>query len=144
VLRRLDKGRLGEQSARQVPPPRDDLQQEKAIERYSGRLGFGTGCEQMLVCAQTLLLSDELCQVALPKGSGLGSKLISDCVGAQEMMMICCACPKRFVNRVASGRAALTVQEAPMPEASKHIPACLLRDPQECGVSDGRRYRDRK
>lgn len=66
-------------------------------------------------CPHTLLLSRELCQVGLPKRSGLGANSLGFVSGLRKCVAICTASPKMFVNRVASGRALLTVQEAPEP-----------------------------
>jgi hypothetical protein len=62
--------------------------------------------------AQTLLLSSELCHVALPKGSGFGATPFGFVSGLRKWVMIWNVCPKMVWNRVASGRAPLTVQEA--------------------------------
>jgi hypothetical protein len=63
-------------------------------------------------CAHTLLLSKELCHVALPKGSGFGAALLGFASGLRKWVMIWKSCPKKLKKRVASGRAPLTVQEA--------------------------------
>ena len=56
-------------------------------------------------CAQTLLLSKELCQVALPKGSGVGALPLGAASLLRKCVMIWICWPKKVVNRVASGRA---------------------------------------
>src|SRR5690349_12841888 len=63
-------------------------------------------------CAQTLLVSNELCHVALPKGSGLGASSFGFASGLRKCVAIWTSYPKTRWNRVASGRAAFTVQEA--------------------------------
>src|SRR5689334_17300212 len=67
-------------------------------------------------CAQTLLLSKELCHVASPKRDGFGPTSFGFSTGLRKWVMIWNAAPKKFVKRVASGRALLTVHEAPEPE----------------------------
>src|SRR5215469_3428419 len=62
--------------------------------------------------AQTLLLSSELCHVALPKGRGFGATSFGFVSGLRKCVMISNVCPKIVWNRVASGRAPLTVQDA--------------------------------
>ena len=62
--------------------------------------------------AQTLLLSSELCHVALPKGNGLGAAPLGFVSGLRKCVMIWNVCPKMVWNKVASGRAPLTVQDA--------------------------------
>src|SRR5215510_16467106 len=62
--------------------------------------------------AQTLLLSSELCHVALPKGRGFGATSFGLVSGLRKCVMIWNGCPKTVWNRVASGRAPLTVQDA--------------------------------
>src|ERR1700730_7180879 len=71
----------------------------------------------MVVCglaaAHTLLLSKELCHVALAKGRGFGAKSLGLVLGLRKWVIISRGSPKKLANRVASGRAPLTVQEAP-------------------------------
>ena len=62
--------------------------------------------------AQTLLLSSELCHVALPKGRGFGARSFGLVSGLRKCVMIWNVCPKMVWNRVASGRAPLAVQDA--------------------------------
>src|SRR5690349_3806288 len=52
--------------------------------------------------AQTLLLSSELCHVALPKGSGFGATPFGFVSGLRKWVMIWNVCPKMVWNRVAS------------------------------------------
>src|SRR5690242_2768320 len=66
--------------------------------------------------AQTLLLSNELCHVASPKRDGFGPTSFGFSTGLRKWVIIWNATPKALVKRVASGRALLTVQEAPEPE----------------------------
>src|SRR5689334_5190076 len=63
-------------------------------------------------CAQTLLVSSELCQVALPKGSGLGAASFGFASGLRKCVATWTSSPKTRWKRVACGRAAFTVQEA--------------------------------
>jgi hypothetical protein len=62
--------------------------------------------------AQTLLLSSELCHVALPKGRGFGAASFGLVSGLRKCVTIWNVCPKMVWNRVASGRAPLAVQDA--------------------------------
>src|SRR5437016_4773150 len=78
----------------------------QAIEPVFGQLGMsGEGAIACCVCAQTLLLSNELCHVALPKARGLGANLFGFVLGLRKCVMICTCCPKIFAKSVASGRA---------------------------------------
>src|SRR3954449_8819660 len=63
-------------------------------------------------CAHTLLLSSELCHVALPNGRGFGAASFGFVSGLRKWVMIWKSKPKKFWKRVASGRALLTVHEA--------------------------------
>src|SRR6185295_9079943 len=63
-------------------------------------------------CAQTLLVSNELCHVALPKGSGFGAASLGLAFGLRKWVAIWTTCPKTRWKRVASGREGFTVQEA--------------------------------
>jgi hypothetical protein len=65
--------------------------------------------------AHTLLVSRELCHVALPpRDTGLGAFSLGFASMLRKWVMIWKGCPKISVNRVASGRAGLTVQELPL------------------------------
>src|SRR5262245_5873068 len=75
-----------------------------------GQLGSEPAGIDCNAWAHTLLLSMELCQVALPKGSGSGANLFGFVFGLRKCVMISRSCPKTFVNSVASGRAPFTVQ----------------------------------
>src|SRR6266568_1456897 len=59
--------------------------------------------------AHTLLLSKELCQVALPKATGCGA--LGSSLWLRKWVMIWIGSPKKVAKSVASGRAPLTVQE---------------------------------
>ena len=71
-------------------------------------------------CAHTLLLSKELCHVALPKGTGFEANSLGFVSGLRKWVMIWMSWPKNLVKSVASGRAPLTVQEAPVP-SGRHV-----------------------
>ena len=47
-------------------------------------------------CAHTLLLSKELCHVALPKGSGFGAAPLGFVSGLRKWVMIWKSCPKKL------------------------------------------------
>src|SRR5947207_9273243 len=84
----------------------------QAIEPVFGQAGSEPALAKCMVCAHTLLLSKELCQVALAKASGLGANLFGFVLGLRKWVIIWTCCPKKVTKRVASGRAVLTVQEA--------------------------------
>src|SRR4051794_24620331 len=85
----------------------------QAIEPVFGQLTvLASGGIACCACAHTLLLSNELCQVTFPKGSGSGANLLGWVLGLRKCVMICTSCPKKLVNSVASGRALLMVQDA--------------------------------
>jgi hypothetical protein len=102
-----------------------DCSRRQAIEPVFGQLGSEpAGIEageggvvefESGTCAHTLLLSKELCHVALPKGSGFGAASLGFVSGLRKWVMIWKSFPKTVVKRVASGRAPFTVQEAPVP-----------------------------
>src|SRR5262245_58943223 len=77
------------------------------IEPALGQLGSEPAGMDCNACAHTLLLSKELCHVALPNGSGVGANRFGFVLGLRKCVMICTSCPKRLVNSVASGRALL-------------------------------------
>ena len=86
----------------------------QAIEPVFGQL-VGSEPARIMVplktAAHTLLLSNELCHVALPKGTGcVGSMGFS--FGLRKWVTIWKFSPPRLRKSVASGRAALTVHEA--------------------------------
>jgi hypothetical protein len=54
-------------------------------------------------CAQTVLVSNELCHVALPKGSGFGAASLGLASGLRKWVAIWTSCPKTRWKRVASG-----------------------------------------
>src|SRR5262245_50667740 len=91
-----------------------DWSKRHAIEPEFGQLGSEpAGIEvELKTCAHTLLLSKELCHVALPKGSGLGAASLGFATGLRKWVMIWKSWPKKLRKSVASGRAPLTVQEA--------------------------------
>src|SRR5262245_18175025 len=97
-----------------------DCSSRQAIEPLFGQLG-SEPAEIIVgvmflrnVCAQTLLLSSELCQVALPNATGFGANWFGLVSGLRKCVMIWKGTPNRVVNSVASGRAPLTVQDAPV------------------------------
>src|SRR5436190_20042778 len=79
-------------------------------EQLAGSEPPGIAC---CACAHTLLLSNELCQVALANGSGFGANWFGLVLGLRKCVMICTSWPKKVVKSVASGRAPFTVHEAP-------------------------------
>jgi len=92
------------------------VSRRQAIEPVFGQLAsdpawmaffFGSS-----TAAQTLLLSNELCQVALPKGSGLGALSLGFASRLRKWVMIWICFPKNVVKSVASGRALLAFQAA--------------------------------
>src|SRR5882724_10438658 len=89
-----------------------DCNNRQLIEPAFGQLWSVPASIDPAFCAQTMLLSSELCHVALPKGSGLGALSLGFVSGLRKCVMISKSCPKIFVKRVASGRAPVTVQEA--------------------------------
>src|SRR6476620_9323316 len=76
-------------------------------------------------CAQTRLLSNELCHVTSPKRGGLGPILLGFSTGLKKWVMIWTDSPKTLVNNVASGRALLTVQETLPFAVGKHTYPCV-------------------
>src|SRR5260370_6737178 len=101
----------------QVGPVFDpiDCSKRQLIAPVFGQLASEPEAIACCACAHTSLLSNELCHVALPKGSGFGATWLGFVSGLRKWVMICTSCPKKLVKRVASGRAPLTVQEAPVP-----------------------------
>src|SRR5215472_15956811 len=87
-----------------IDPPFGQLESVPAVTKLS-LLSFW---------AHTLLLSKELCHVASPNREGVGPIPLGFSTGLREWVMIWTASPKMFAKRVASGRALLTVQEAPV------------------------------
>src|SRR5882757_10994754 len=94
-----------------------DCSKRQPIEPAFGQLAWEPAgiTFECSTCAHTTLLSKELCQVALPNGIGFGTASLGLVSGLWKWVMIWRSCPKKVVKRVASGRAALTVQEAPVP-----------------------------
>ena len=89
-----------------------DCNKRQAIAPVFGQLGSepaGIDCSD---CPHTLLLSRELCQVALPKGNGSGAFLLGLVSGLRKCVTTSSYRSKKLTKRVASGREALTVQEA--------------------------------
>ena len=75
-----------------------DCSKRHAIAPVFGRLGSEAagiefGCR---TCAHTLLLSKELCHVALPKGSGLGAASLGCVSGLRKWVTIWKSCPKKL------------------------------------------------
>src|SRR5438046_2046499 len=67
----------------------------QAIEPVFGQAGSEPALAKCLVCAHTLLLSKELCQVALAKASVLGANLFGFVLGLRKWVMIWTCCPKK-------------------------------------------------
>jgi hypothetical protein len=65
---------------------------------------------------QTRLLSNELCHVGLPNGSGEGATELGLVSGLKKCVRICWLMGPIVMNNVACGLDATTVQEAPDPE----------------------------
>ena len=57
--------------------------------RRGSRFPFSTA-------AHTLLLSNELCHVALPKGCGFGATSLGFVLGLRKWVMIWTSCPKKL------------------------------------------------
>ena len=82
-----------------------DCSKRQAIEPVFGQLGSEpAGIEageggvvefESGTCAHTLLLSKELCHVALPKGSGFGAFSLGFVSGLRKWVMIWKSCPKK-------------------------------------------------
>src|ERR1700722_4571400 len=94
-----------------------DCSKRQAIEPAFGQLWSEPAGMVVsgVALAHTSLLSTELCQVAFPKATGLGALSLGWTSGLRKWVMIWTGSPKKLTKRVASGRAALTVQEAPVP-----------------------------
>jgi hypothetical protein len=81
-----------------------DCSKRQAIAPVLGQLvgseppGIEAGIEFEFTktCAHTLLLSKELCHVALPKGSGFGAASLGEASGLRKWVMIWKSCPKNF------------------------------------------------
>src|SRR5262249_19177548 len=91
-----------------------DWSKRQPIAPAFGQLGSEPAGIECNACAHTLLLSKELCHVALPKGTGFGANSLGFVSGLRKWVMIWTSRPRTLVKRVASGRALLTVQEAPV------------------------------
>src|SRR5439155_26306996 len=76
-------------------------------------------------CAQTRLLSKELCHVTSPKRDGFGPISLGFTTGLRKWVIIYTASPKTRVKSVASGRALFTVQEAPPTPVGRQTYPCL-------------------
>src|SRR5882672_6599410 len=86
----------------------------QAIDPVFGQLESVPAAIECSTCAHTLLLSKELCQVALPKGSGFGATPLGLVSGLRKCVMTWTGWLATLTKRVASGRALATVQEAPV------------------------------
>ena len=79
-----------------------DCSKRQAIAPVLGQLGWEpAGIEAGIVfiigtCAHTLLLSKELCHVALPKGIGFGAASLGEASGLRKWVMIWKSCPKKL------------------------------------------------
>src|SRR5258707_11000168 len=91
-----------------------DCSNRQLIEPAFGQLASEPAVIDPTPFAHTTLLSSELCHVALPKGRGFGAFSLGLVSGLRKWVIISKSCPKSLVKRVASGRALLTVQEAPV------------------------------
>src|SRR5215210_4883900 len=72
------------------------------MEPVFGQLACEPARIEFTACAHTLLLSYELCHVALPNGRGSGACLFGFVLGLRKCVIICRSCPKKLVNSVAS------------------------------------------
>ena len=66
----------------------DRLQQEAGNRVVVGATRVRAGIDGVYFCAQTSLLSDELCQVAMPTGNGLGAAVFGLSSGLRKWVMI--------------------------------------------------------
>src|SRR6185312_81348 len=99
----------------------------QAMEPVFGQLAISAeGWIACCVCAHTLLVSNELCHVALPKARGLGANLFGFVLGLRKCVMIWTCCPKKLVKSVASGRAWFTVH------AASELPSLVGRQTYPC------------
>jgi hypothetical protein len=71
---------------------------------------------------QTALLSNELCHVGLPNGSGDGATELGLVSGLRKCVRICWLKVPIVMNKVACGLDETTVQEAPNPEGRQMYP----------------------
>ena len=73
-----------------------DCSKRQAIAPVFGQLGSEPAgiAFECRTCAHTLLLSKELCHVALPKGSGFGAAALGFASGLRKWVMIWKFCPK--------------------------------------------------
>ena len=67
----------------------DDLEQKAADRAAFGQVGSEPAAMECCVYAHTLLLSEELCHVALPKGNGFGANSLGLVLGLKKWVMIC-------------------------------------------------------
>src|SRR5258706_11254262 len=70
-----------------------------------GQLASVPAVMKFFFCAQTRLLSKELCHVTSPKRGGFGPIRLGFSTGLRKWGMICTPFPKKFVKNVALGRA---------------------------------------
>ena len=89
-----------------------DCSKRQLIDPAFGQLGSEPETIDASELPHTLLLSNELCHVALPKGSGFGANWLGFASGLRKWVRIWMACPKKLSKRVACGQEALTVHEA--------------------------------
>src|SRR5262249_18499283 len=91
-----------------------DCSSRQGMEPAFGQVGSEPAgmLSECSTCAQTRLVSSELCHVALPKGSGLGAASFGFASGLRKCVAVWRSCPKKRWKRGASGREGLTVQEA--------------------------------
>jgi hypothetical protein len=76
--------------------------------------------------AHTLLVSTELCQVALPlRDTGFGAFRLGFASMLVKWVMIWMGCPKKLAKSVASGRAGLIVQEVPPVLVGRQVYPCV-------------------
>ena len=105
--------------ARSLPPVGPcwfpmDSNRRHGIEPAFGQLASDPASMCPVAVAHTLLVSKELCHVALPlRDTGSVAFALGYASMLAKWVMICTGCPNTSVKRVASGRALLTVQDVP-------------------------------
>ena|SRR5215472_16454342 len=88
----------------------------QAIAPVLGQLASDPAEMAANLLPQTALLSNELCHVGLPNGSGDGATALGLVSGLKKCVRICWLKGPMVMNNVASGLDETTVQEAPNPE----------------------------
>jgi hypothetical protein len=104
-------------------PPAGPLWEPMACRRRQGiapvfgqLLGSDPAETAATLLPQTALLSNELCHVGLPNGSGDGATELGFGSGLKKCVRICWLMGPILMNNVACGLDETTVQEAPDPD----------------------------